>query len=314
MSSLHRFFAIAGLAFFLDGCTLLPGMTFNNPGSTDQTQINAQTDFTPTLIPITPEVIANMRKDKPTYDYQIGIGDHLAIIVWSQPAWSTPAGAASIPNVSNSTSNSNLLQGSGIGSSGYTSMGSFGSTQSAIANNSVSNSQVNDYLVNSKGNIYLPYLGNIHVTGQTEDQIQATLTQMYKKYIRDPQITIRVTTFGSQQIYVLGEANQQALIALTDTPMNLAVAVADAGGINPNTANPSQIFVIRNGKDIQHPVVYWLNSESPVGMLLAQNFIMQNHDVVFIAPAAAVSWNRIINQLLPSVQTLWYTRALINNN
>jgi polysaccharide biosynthesis/export protein len=312
---MSRFYSLCGITcctLFLNACSLLPGMTFTNPGTIDQSQINTHANINPTLVPITPELIAKMQKDSPPYEYHVGPGDHVAIVIWSQPAWSAPAGAANIQTGSSPSVGNNLLQGSGTGSSGYSAAGIFGSTQGSIAINSVSNNQVNDYLINSKGYVFLPYLGNVYVAGKTKDQLQTEFTQLYKKYIRDPQITIRVTTFASQQIYVLGEANQQALLALIDTPMSLAVAIADAGGINPNTANPSQIFVIRG--DMQHPTVYWLDSESPVGMLLAQNFTMENHDVIFISPAAAVSWNRVVNQVLPSIQAVWYTKALINNN
>ncbi len=295
----------------LCACSIMPGMTFQNPGNENQQQVDAQTDITPTLIPITPDLIIQMKKTEPVYDYQVGPGDHIAIVIWSQPAWSSPGGAASLSAASAPpTLGTNLLQsGSGSGSS---SGGSFGGSTSSNFTNSVSNSQVNDYLINVKGNIFVPYLGNIHVAGMTEDQVQATLVQRYQKYLRDPQITIRVTTFASQQIYVLGEANQQALVALTDAPMNLGIAIADAGGINVNTANPSQIFVIRG--DLKKPTIYWLDSGSPTGMLLAQNFTMKNHDIVFISPALAVSWNRVINQVLPTVQAVWYTKSLVNSN
>lgn len=312
MLRFYRFLVISLCGLFVSACSLLPGMTLTNPGDTDPSNIAKQTDIQPTLIPITPDLVTQLHKENLAYDYEVGPGDHIALLIWAQPGWSTPGGPAGIQASGNTSMSNNLLQSGS--SSGYSTAGSFSSSQSSVANNSVSNSQLSDYLVNNKGYIFLPYLGNVHVAGQTEEQLQAEFTQLYKKYIRDPQISVRVTTFASQQIYVLGEANQQALIALTDTPLNLAMAVANAGGINPNTANPAQIYVIRQTDDPKKPTIYWLNSESPAGMLLAQNFTMQNHDVVFIAPAAAVSWNRVINQLLPSVQTLWYTRSLINNN
>jgi polysaccharide export outer membrane protein len=306
-----RFYKLLALnlsVLFISACSLLPGMTFSNPGNTDQSQIDAQTDINPELIPITPQLITNMAKTAPPYEYHVGPGDHLAIIIWSQPTWSGPGGGTTIA-ASSPSLGSNLVQ-SGAGGSGGTG-GSFSGSQASISSNSVSGGQVNDYLVDTHGKIFLPYFGKVFVAGQTEDQLQDQLTQLYKKYIRNPQITLRITTFASQQIYVLGEANQQALLALTDSPMSLALAIADAGGINPNTANPSQIFVIRG--DFAHPTVYWLNSESPTGMLLAQGFVMQNHDVVFISPAAAVSWNRVLNQILPTLQAVWTTRSLLNS-
>jgi len=76
------------------------------------------------------------------------------------------------------------------------------------------------------------------------------------------------------------------------------------GGVNNQTADTEQIFVIRrasaNNGAVAKPVIYRFNGGSADAMLLAGQFYLNANDVVFIAPAGVVSWNRMISNLLPS--------------
>ena len=46
-------------------------------------------------------------------------------------------------------------------------------------------------------------------------------------------------------------------------------------------------------------------------MLLATDFELEPQDVVYVATAGISSWNRIVSQILPTVQTLYETKVLI---
>ncbi len=94
--------------------------------------------------------------------------------------------------------------------------------------------------------------------------------------------------------------------------MTLAYALSAVGGINQMTADTSQIYVIRGSYTT--PTVYWLNAESPAAMLYADNFPLMNNDVVFVSTAGIVRLNNVLSQLLPTVQTIWFTKELINPN
>ena len=45
-------------------------------------------------------------------------------------------------------------------------------------------------------------------------------------------------------------------------------------------------------------------------MLLANGFQLKPQDVVYVATAGLVSWDRVINQILPTVQTVYFSKVM----
>jgi polysaccharide export outer membrane protein len=111
---------------------------------------------------------------------------------------------------------------------------------------------------------------------------------------------LRVTGRDENTAYVMGEVNKPiAATPTTDGKLTLSEALSQAGFINQATANPRQLYVIRedNGK----PQVYHLDSSSPVSMLLSNQFELQPKDVVYIDNGPLVRFNRVLSLLLPAI-------------
>lgn len=121
---------------------------------------------------------------------------------------------------------------------------------------------------------------------------------------------IHVPDNSFDQVHIIGEVMQPGNYPLHYGKLNLAQALGAAGGIDPVTANPSRIFVFRGA--YSKPKIFWLDARSPVSMLLATQFMLQPQDVVFVATAGISTWNRIISQILPTVQLLYETKVLVN--
>ncbi len=77
-------------------------------------------------------------------------------------------------------------------------------------------------------------------------------------------------------------------------------AIPQAGSVNPETSNPKETYVIRNGQT-DKPEIYKLDARSPVSMLLANNFDLQPKDVVYIDNSGLVRFSRVLNLLLPAI-------------
>jgi len=158
-------------------------------------------------------------------------------------------------------------------------------------------------VVQNNGTIFYPYVGNVAVTGKSIEQIRILLTEKLSKYINDPQISVGVSEYRSKRVHVMGEVRKPGTYPITDTPMSM-LDVTMLGGINNRTADTEQIFVIRRAKtsngEIAKPVIYRFNAGSADAMLLAGQFYLKADDVVFVAPAGVVSWNRVISNILPS--------------
>ncbi len=117
-----------------------------------------------------------------------------------------------------------------------------------------------------------------------------------------------------QSVVVLGATNHNAQIPFGKATLNLAEAVANGGGLTDIQSNPFGVFVFRyepastlhalgwasptqNGDD-RTPVVYQIDLKTPEGFLMAHEFAMQDHDIVYVANSDVVQINKILRLIL----------------
>jgi len=162
----------------------------------------------------------------------------------------------------------------------------------------LANPEQSGFLVNADGTIYFPFAGQVNVNGLTMEQIQTRLQATLARYIRNPQVSVRVVSFRSQEIQVLGEVKTAGVIPLTDKRLTIWDAINLAGGLNNETANTKRIFVLRG--TVKNLTVFWIDTTEPSSMMAAQYFILQKNDLVYVPPAGVSSWNRVISQLVPT--------------
>lgn len=231
----------------------------------------------PTLIPITPALLADQTIS--TYYYRVAPSDVLAISVWEHPEFNI-LGQSTATNA-----NGPGIQGA-AGQQGF--------------------------LVNSNGAVYFPLIQYVHVAGLTVDEVRAVITARLRKYIPNPQVYVRVVDYRGQKIYVQGEVVKPGFVPITDQPLTIADALTLTGSMDPNTSDPRHIYIIRG--DILAPKIYWLNANTADALLLAERFSLQPRDILYVSTATAANWNRIINQLLPTLQAFWFTKSITTNN
>ncbi|RKH02677.1 sugar ABC transporter substrate-binding protein [Corallococcus praedator] len=114
---------------------------------------------------------------------------------------------------------------------------------------------------------------------------------------------INVADRNRNKVFVLGEVRKPSSRLMVKGRMTLAEAIGDSEGFDPLTSNPGRIYVIRG--NFNRPSIYKLDASSPDALLLAAQFQLQPHDVVFVSAHDLTQWNRIIQQIQPTVQLLW---------
>lgn len=114
---------------------------------------------------------------------------------------------------------------------------------------------------------------------------------------------LRVSSREESKVFVIGEVTKPTSLMLRNGRLSLNEALGEAGGVNQETADANQIYVIRNANDAQ-PIVYHLDAHSPVMFALAENFELKAKDVVYVDAATMVRFNRIITLILPTAQTI----------
>jgi len=103
------------------------------------------------------------------------------------------------------------------------------------------------FVVDESGNLTFPYAGAVHVAGLQPDQAQQRLTVALSRYLRTPQVTLRVASFRSRQVYVDGQVHSPGALPVNDVPMTLYEAISRAGGFN-DAADQSHLVLVRDGK------------------------------------------------------------------
>lgn len=232
-----RWPVLALVVVWLGGCALAPGLSIGkgvqdtSQSATSQASASQDGQATPeqtpppgALLAITPELIRqqrDLRKAELGADvkslfaepkaYGIGPGDVINIVVWNHPELVlAPAGATL------------TAEASGLASVG------------------------NGYNVNPEGLIQFPLLGTFKIAGLTENKAREELTRRLSKFIKDPQITLRVQAYRAGRVYVDGEVRIPGLQAINDIPMTLPEAISRAGGLTP-TADRATVAVTRKG-------------------------------------------------------------------
>jgi polysaccharide export outer membrane protein len=115
---------------------------------------------------------------------------------------------------------------------------------------------------------------------------------------------IHVPDRSRNKVYVLGEVRRPSSRVMVKGRMNLAEAIGDAEGFDPTTSNPGAVFVVRG--HYERPEVFRLDADSPDALLLASKFELLPQDVVFVAATKLTTWNRVILQILPTIQAIWF--------
>jgi polysaccharide export outer membrane protein len=93
---------------------------------------------------------------------------------------------------------------------------------------------------------------------------------------------------------VFGAVPRVSEIMIQAPQINLAEAVARAGGPADLAADPSAVFVFRNSFGEGKPTIYRLNLLKPSSYFIAQRFIMQDKDVIYIANARSNQTRKLV--------------------
>lgn len=135
--------------------------------------------------------------------------------------------------------------------------------------------------ISTDGYILLPLIDKVSIAGLTLSQAQEKITNLYKEYFVDPQVSLFILMYAKQSCYVVGFVNQPREYEFPieeGDKMTITKVIAGCNGFSPR-ANRTDVVVKRklpNGKD----ELYNINVKAILNNKDAADFPILNGDVI----------------------------------
>ena len=183
-------------------------------------------------------------------------------------------------------------------------------------------------LARAGGVVIEPEIAQVTVTRGTH---QGTI--WFEDLYANPQLDIALR--GGDRILVeedsrsftaLGATGGQARVPFEKQNLSALEAIAQVGGLNPRSADPTGIFIFRNepaeiaGQVLGRSdligaqrMVYVLDLTEPNGMFTARDFVIRDGDTLYVTEAPFTQWDKAISAFTGSAQSINAVNTLAGN-
>jgi len=135
-----------------------------------------------------------------------------------------------------------------------------------------------NYLVDSEGNIEFPILGTVPVAGLSRQELQSVLKIKISEYVQDPIVNVRILNF---QVSVLGEVKTPGTYDVRDEYLTLPQALGLAGDLTI-FGERKNVLVIRQAENNTKQYKYLDLTDS--NTLSSPFYMLRQNDVIYIEP------------------------------
>jgi polysaccharide export outer membrane protein len=170
-----------------------------------------------------------------------------------------------------------------------------------------------NYLIDTKGDLLFPIIGKIHALGMTKSELMNYIkAKIYPYYINEePIISIR---FANYKVSVLGEANRPGSYEINNEKINIFEAIALAGDLTIYGQRENILLIRENVNGKRETVRIDLRDAR---LIDSPYYYLQQNDVLYIQPNASKSRSSFFNSAeslgLSLVGTLISITSLIVN-
>jgi len=166
------------------------------------------------------------------------------------------------------------------------------------------------YVVDIEGKVEIPYVGKVEVGGKTLSEIRADLDLIFKNYVSDAAITVRLV---NNFISILGEVRAPGRYRLAKDRLNVFEALSMAGDLN-EFSNRQKVHLIRPSP--YGPVIKEL-SLTGRGILASEFYYLMPNDVIYAMPLPGRSfrinspiWTLFLTTITSALGVIAFFRTL----
>jgi len=156
------------------------------------------------------------------------------------------------------------------------------------------------YLVDEKGNINFPFVGDINVGDLTLAQAASKIQKSLSDYVSNTSVVVK---YVDNQVTIMGEVQRQGVFGFSQDKLTIYEALGLGGGITRYGDRKNVILVRNEGEKIMH---YRLNlSDSKIAS--RDYYYIYPNDVIIVEPLKAVSTsysNVTFTTILSTITTL----------
>lgn len=156
----------------------------------------------------------------------------------------------------------------------------------------LSGSGIDGFTVGIDGYVQLPFIGNVKMEGLTLDEAKEVLMESLTQYLRIPDLSLLITSYGPRKVYVMGEVAQPGLVNLSIDNMNAYAALASAGGwTSRGRSTRTQIIRVIDG------TMYYRRLDMKQYIKkhdLTQNVMVEDGDIIYVPSSNGFKFNEDI--------------------
>lgn len=146
--------------------------------------------------------------------------------------------------------------------------------------------------VSSKGKIMLPLVNELEVGGHSPREVESLLTERLTEFMHQPDVSVFVSEYRSQQVSVTGAVNSPAMHTLTH-PRTVLELISMSGGLSPKAGRQITVQTTADGK----PQRFVIDLDEVLSNSGNQQFAMllSGGDSVFVPEAGVVFVEGAVN-------------------
>lgn len=169
--------------------------------------------------------------------------------------------------------------------------------------NDVSTISLISYLVDEKGNVNFPFVGDINIGGLTPSQASAKIQKALSEYIANTAVIVK---YIDNKVTILGEVDRQGVYSFTDDKINIYQAISLAGGLAKYGDHKNVILI----RQVDNKIMQYKLDLSNSKIINTDLYYILPNDVIVIEPHRSVTRsyeNVTYNAILSTISTILAT-------